>query len=299
MTAATRTIQLSGVSINGGGNCQFSVTVTGSTEGVLNNVTQNVTSTNGGQGNTATDSVTVINPPALTKSFTPNQIPLGSTSALQFTLSNPNAGLTLNTLAFGDSLPAGVTAPDTPATTVCTDGSYSISANVISFNKPSLSAGANCQFSVSVTGATAGSKTNTTTTVSTTNSNDGAAATANLIIDNLTIAGTVNYAVTPLNQTQKTVAGVLMSASGTGSTSDTTDVNGLYEIAIQTYGGQYTVTPSKTGNINGITAFDATLVLRRIAAAGQGANALSGVPQMAADTDGDNQITVRYKFSDS
>jgi hypothetical protein len=182
VTAATRTIALSGASINQGGTCQFSVTVTGAAQGVQNNLTGNVASTNGGQGNTASASITVINPPTLAKSFTPNQIQLNGTSILQFTLANPNTSLALNTLAFTDTLPGGVTAPNTAATTVCGDGSYSITANVISFSKPSLAGTTNCVFSVIVTGTTVGLKTNLTSTVTTANSNPGTAATANLTV---------------------------------------------------------------------------------------------------------------------
>jgi hypothetical protein len=235
VTAATRTIQLTNATIAGGANCQFSVTVTGATEGVQNNVTQNVTSTNGGQGNTATDSVTVINPPTLTKAFTPNQIQLNSTSSLQFTLSNPNTGLALNTLAFTDTLPAGVTAPNTAATTVCTDGSYSIAANVLSFTKPTLAAGANCQFSVTITGTTAGLKTNTTSTVTAANSNAGSAATANLTViaaptiakafSPTTIASGGSSTVT-LTLANSNTTGALTGASFTDLLSNMTAVGG-------------------------------------------------------------------------
>ncbi len=184
VTAAANatSIGYSGGTLAANSNCTIVVNVKGIAEGVQNNLTGNVTSSNGGTGNAAQASITVINSPALTKSFTPSQIPLGSTSSLQFTLSNPNQALALNTLAFTDSLPTGMTASDTGATTVCADGSYSIAANVISFTKPSLAAGSNCQFSVTVTGTTAGLKTNTTSAVTTSNSDAGAAATSNLNI---------------------------------------------------------------------------------------------------------------------
>jgi uncharacterized repeat protein (TIGR01451 family) len=178
---ATRTIALTGGSILAGGNCTITVpVVAGTTEGLLTNTSNAVSSFEGGTGDTATDTIIVIDPPALTKGFTPSAIPLNGTSTLQFTLSNPNTTLTLNTLSFTDTLPAGVTTPDVGATTVCTDGSYSVTSNVLSFTKPSLAAGTNCQFSITVTGTTTGTKTNTTSAVDTANSNDGTAATANL-----------------------------------------------------------------------------------------------------------------------
>jgi hypothetical protein len=58
-----------------------------------------------------------------------------------------------------------------------------------------------------------------------------------------------------------------------------------------TAGGNYTITPSKTGNINGISPFDATMILRHIAANGTGPNALNVNQLIAADTSGDGNIT--------
>lgn len=198
----TRTIALTGGSISAGGNCTITVPVAaGTTEGLLTNTSGTVSSFEGGTGGTANDTITVIDPPTLTKSFTPNSIPLNGTSTLQFTLSNPNTTLTLNTLSFTDTLPAGVTTPDVGATTVCTNGSYSVTANVLTFSKPSLLPGApnNCTFSITVTGTTTGPKTNTTSTVTTTNSNAGTAATANLdVIAPPTISKAFGAASIPL-----------------------------------------------------------------------------------------------------
>jgi hypothetical protein len=64
---------------------------------------------------------------------------------------------------------------------------------------------------------------------------------------------------------------------------------GTYSLVNLIADGNYTVTPSKTGNINGITAFDATLVLRCVAA---GNNcALTANQRIAANTDGDANVT--------
>src|SRR5207244_9752851 len=52
-------IALSAATINTNSQCQFSVTVTGATNGTKNNITGNVTSTNGGTGNTASASIVV------------------------------------------------------------------------------------------------------------------------------------------------------------------------------------------------------------------------------------------------
>jgi CSLREA domain-containing protein len=108
----------------------------------------------------------------------------------------------------------------------------------------------------------------------------------------LSIGGAVSYGITPANQSEKIVSGVLMSAAaGDSSVSVATDSSGVYSLDNLTAGGQYLVTPSKTGNINGITPFDATLVLRHVAAGGMGANALNANQQQAADTNNSGTVS--------
>jgi hypothetical protein len=101
------------------------------------------------------------------------------------------------------------------------------------------------------------------------------------------ISGTVTYGTNP----SKSVPGVLLSSIGTTSVSDTTDLMGAYQLEGLTDGGNYPVTPTKTGDINGITPFDATMILRHVAANGTGPNALNSNQQIAADTNGDGNIT--------
>ncbi|MDQ4121753.1 MAG: putative Ig domain-containing protein [Acidobacteriota bacterium] len=101
------------------------------------------------------------------------------------------------------------------------------------------------------------------------------------------ISGRVIYAL----DTQKGVSGVAVSATGTTSANVTTDRAGAYLLENLTGGGQYIVTITKSGGANGITAFDATLVLRHVAAGGTGPNALNASQQLAADTDGSNDIS--------
>ncbi|HEX9927083.1 MAG TPA: PKD domain-containing protein [Pyrinomonadaceae bacterium] len=103
------------------------------------------------------------------------------------------------------------------------------------------------------------------------------------------IAGTLTYGNTPAGQSTKYVSNVLLSANGAFFAS--TNANGSYLLDNLTAGGSYTVTPSKTGNINGITAYDATLVLRHVASGGFGTNALNANQQLAADTNNSGDVT--------
>src|SRR5439155_5406752 len=68
-TTAPTGIALSGATINTNSQCQFSVTVTGAASGQYTNTTGNVTSTNGGTGNTASANLTVASAPTITKAF--------------------------------------------------------------------------------------------------------------------------------------------------------------------------------------------------------------------------------------
>ncbi len=110
--------------------------------------------------------------------------------------------------------------------------------------------------------------------------------TATFRLVSTTVSGTINYAITPA----KLVSGVNLNATGTTQLSATSNDSGFYQLSGLSAGGNYTITPSKTGTINNsITAFDATLVLRYVAAGGAGV--LTPEQQTAANTDGDGSIT--------
>jgi CSLREA domain-containing protein len=106
------------------------------------------------------------------------------------------------------------------------------------------------------------------------------------------ISGTVNYnTTTPANPTVKPVPNVVISATIASSVSTNTNSAGAYTLNNLIANGHYLVTPTKVGDANGITPFDATLVLRHVAANGVGANALSANQQLAADTNNSGTIT--------
>src|SRR5207244_10840360 len=148
--------------------CTVVVNVTGVTAGQYTNTTGAVSSTNGGTGNTASDNLTVIAPPSITKTFNPTTIALNANSALSFTITNPNTFSPLSGVAFTDNLPAGVVVAATPnitgscgsgtITAVAGSGTITLAGGTLT---ASPAAGSSCTFSVDATGTTAGSKSNT------------------------------------------------------------------------------------------------------------------------------------------
>jgi fimbrial isopeptide formation D2 family protein len=83
---------------------------------------------------------------------------------MSFVLTNPG-GAALTGLAFTDTLPSGLTAPN-GTTAACGGGLMITGGNFLAFTGGALAGGANCTIPVTVTGATAGVKNNTTGPIS-------------------------------------------------------------------------------------------------------------------------------------
>jgi uncharacterized repeat protein (TIGR01451 family) len=158
-------LTFTGGSLGAGANCTITVSVTGATVGVKNNTTGAISSNETGVGaasNTAT--VTVVAPPTIAKSFGAASIALNGTTSLDLTLTNPNATVALTGLAFTDTLPSGLTAPD--GTTSPCGGSLVITGgNLLNFVGGTLAGGGSCTITVTVTGSSAGAQDNTTSAV--------------------------------------------------------------------------------------------------------------------------------------
>jgi uncharacterized repeat protein (TIGR01451 family) len=200
--AGSGSVSLAGATLAGGASCTFSVNVTGTTEGVKNN-SVTVTSQNGGTGNTSTTSVlAVAAPPAISKSFGTEVIPLGGTTALSFTIINPNATVALTGVGFVDTLPAGlVVATPNGLTGSCGGGVITAPAGSgsISLSGATLAAGASCTFSVNVTATSLGVLTNITGNVTSANGGLGNTASATIAVGVYSLtatAGTPQSAMT-------------------------------------------------------------------------------------------------------
>jgi uncharacterized repeat protein (TIGR01451 family) len=176
-TSGAGAVSISGGTFAASGSCFFTVAnVTGTTLGTKNNSVQ-ITSTEGGTGNTSNASVTVVapSPPSIAKSFGAASIPLNGSTSLTFTITNPNAGAPLTGVAFTDTLPAGLVV-STPSglSGNCTPGSSqgtitaTSGAGAVSISGGTFAASGSCFFKVTnVTGTTAGTKNNSVQITST------------------------------------------------------------------------------------------------------------------------------------
>jgi len=110
------------------------------------------------------------------------------------------------------------------------------------------------------------------------------AATSNgqACVTNNFISGTVSYCVTPGVK----VPGVTLTAAGTPSGMATTATDGTYTI-LNLGSGNYTVTPTKTGAVNGISSFDASQVAQHVA----GLITLSSCQQLAGDASNNGSLS--------
>jgi uncharacterized repeat protein (TIGR01451 family) len=186
-------ITLSTLNLPGGTACSFSVNVTGTSSGVKNNVSGNVTATfDDGSGTsqaitggTASASVVVLVPPSITKVFSPAIIAPTGVSVLSFTITNPPVNpVALTGVGFTDTLPANlvVTTPS-GATGSCNGGTLTAVAgsNTISLTGGTIPSNGSCTVSANVTSAISGVYTNSTT-VTSANAGTGNTASAILIV---------------------------------------------------------------------------------------------------------------------
>jgi len=92
------------------------------------------------------DSVTVyrVTAPTLSKSFTPNEIPVGGTSTLRLTITNPNP-VTLTGVSIIDNLPAGISLTIVPSGSQCGGSvSYDAANNRITLANGSIVPNGSC-----------------------------------------------------------------------------------------------------------------------------------------------------------
>jgi hypothetical protein len=130
--------------------------------------------------------LTVTSAPTLAMAFTPSTIAAGGTSALAFTVTNPNTQTAITGVTFSDSLPAGLTVAITNTLTgSCGGGTISAvgGSNSITLAGATIAANSSCTFSVNVTeGGSAFTYSDSAGPVSSTNAGTGNTGSANLLV---------------------------------------------------------------------------------------------------------------------
>ena len=178
--AGNSTITPASATTNASGVATFSVT-----NSFAETVTYAATVTTDGVTVTQAAAVTftALNAPTLAKSFSPGTIIVGGTSTLTVTITNPNSG-TLTGLAFTDSYPLGLVNAATPGLSNSCTGSATAAAggNQLALTGGMLSGSSSCSLSVNVTASSAASYLNSTGPVISNNSLAGVAASATLIV---------------------------------------------------------------------------------------------------------------------
>lgn len=115
-----------------------------------------------GAGNFQSTFTTSLRAPSITKSFSPQTIPVGGISRLTFVLLNPNSSNPLNNVSFTDTLPAGLVVASTPALSNSCGGAATATpgSGSITLANGTLPGNVTCTVAVTVTGITAGVKEN-------------------------------------------------------------------------------------------------------------------------------------------
>ncbi|HKV42936.1 MAG TPA: hypothetical protein VJX67_27320, partial [Blastocatellia bacterium] len=176
-TTAPNVISFSGGTVPSSGTCTIVVTVTGAVAGVQNNTTGNIGSANGGKGATSnTATITVVAPATISKAFGVTNIPVGGTTTLTFTLTNPNTTVALTGVAFTDPFPSGLIVANPASATDACGGTFSPNPGdtTLAFSGGTIAAGGSCTISVKVQLTTGGTKTNTTSAITSANGGTGA-----------------------------------------------------------------------------------------------------------------------------
>jgi hypothetical protein len=234
-----------------------------------------------------------IEPPSISTSFSPTTVNVGEVSTLTITLTNPSANtVDLSGVGVTDSFPAGLQVDASPMAVNTCGGTFSANADETSIGLVggTISVNGSCLISVRVKAITEGQKVNTTGAVTSTNGGTGETATAILTVnqpaETYSVSGTISYGITSVNQTPALVPGVNLNAAGSSVLSAISNSSGAYQLPGLTESGNYTVTPTKTGDVNGIDSLDAARIQQYLV----GLTTLTTNQLIAADVDNNGVV---------
>ena len=178
-------VAFTGGSVAAGQSCTLSVEVQALRSGMLENISNELTSDLPAAHQRAVATLAVNEVPlSVTLSFEPTAIAQGGVSRLTYKLDN-GAAIEASEVSLSDTLPDDVVVADLPdAQTTCTDGTLTAAADseTITFTSGSLAAGGSCTISIDVTSAVAGSYSNSTESV-TSSLGDSESAEATLTVN--------------------------------------------------------------------------------------------------------------------
>jgi uncharacterized repeat protein (TIGR01451 family) len=198
-TITPTSLTFTGFTLGAGSSCGVTTSVRGVAVGVQTNTTGAPTSAEAGAGAPATATLTVIGPPAISKTFGGFvAIPVGASATLSFTISNPNPTVALAGVGFTDTLPPGLLIGPIQPGAACNGTPVTAvpGTNLISLAGAVLPPAGQCTFHVNVTAIQAGLQTNVTSNVTSANGGDGNQATAQVRVgDTLQVNYAANLSV--------------------------------------------------------------------------------------------------------
>ncbi len=175
-------VNLSGATVAVGTDCVITAFVRGVVAGLQSNITGNVTSTEGGTGATASDTITVIAPPTISKTFGASSILQNATTSLTFTITNPNASGSLTGVSFTDTMPSGLTVVGSPSLAGCGTATIGGLPGAINLSGATVAAGTNCVITATVQGTAVGFRTNRTGVINSIEGGAGGTATDSILV---------------------------------------------------------------------------------------------------------------------
>ena len=176
--------------------------------------------------------------PTFAKAFGATTIGLGSTTSLTFTIGNPNPAA-FTGVGFSDTLPAGLTVPDSTAPVCGGTLTTTNATGVISLAGATVAGNGQCQFGVTVTGTTPGAKNNTTAPLTSNETGPVGTASATVTVSScaaptITCPGSITKYTDPGQTTATVNPGTPNTAGGcnpktvTGTRSDGQPLNAPY-----------------------------------------------------------------------
>lgn len=167
-------------------SCQITIDVTSSVGGVYQNTTAQVVGDTGA-GNRASDTLVVMAPLVIAKSFSVNPVQRSTATVLTITLTNPNS-VAVTGVSFTDLYPLGLVNTASPSAATTCGGAPTITAAAggsslaVGGSGAMIPADSSCTITVNVEAAANGSYSNSTGPVTTTNAGTAAAATRVLTV---------------------------------------------------------------------------------------------------------------------